>query len=491
MAEDKRDGEPRSRPDRMGTGRPGQPPPRMDPEARRALQSGAIPLTGWRQTFSSLSGNRDFSFLFAGNIGFFFGMNMMIIIRGWLVQDKWDNAALLGYLMAFVAVPMLFLSPVGGVVADRVDKRRLLLITQFALVLSNSVIAVLIITDAIQFWHLAAMSTFSGAAFSFNMPGRQALVAMLVPRDKLMNAISLSTAAMNASRVIAPPMAGILVHPIGIGGTYIVCTAFYTFAVVATYALPPMPPVREREFTFLEDFVGGVRYIKNSSLLLGLLLFATVPVMFAMPYQTLMPVFADRVWHVGSEGFGTLQAAAGAGGLIGALIIANLDAYPRKGRLLLGGALGFGGFLALFALSPWFLLALPFLAVVGFSSMVVMTVNNTAIQLVIPDEVRGRVMSVMMMTFGLMPLGAVPAGVAAESVGAPPVVTVGAMLFLVSTVLIFALMPAFRVLDRSLEEGRERETARRAAEWDEGRAPGRPVAAGKPAMEESASAGAE
>ncbi len=185
--------------------------------------------------------------------------------------------------------------------------------------------------------------------------------------------------------------------------------------------------------------------------------------LFALPYMTLLPVFADRVWDVGPGGLGVLQAAGGVGGLIGALIVANLDAYPKKGRLLLGGALAFGGFLVLFALSPSFYLALAFVAAVGFGSMIVMTVNNTAIQLIIPDEVRGRVMSVMMMTFGLMPLGAVPAGIAAESVGAPPVVAVSAIIFIGSVLLIFAIVPSLRSLDRYLEEGQARETARRAA----------------------------
>jgi MFS family permease len=452
------------------------------------LPQGALPLTGWRQTFSSLSGNRDFALLFWGNIGFFFGMNMMIILRGWLVFDKWENASYLGYIMATVAVPMLILSPIGGVVADRVDKRKLLLATQVLLVFNNSIVTVLILTDAIQFWHLLAVSTLSGAAFSFNMPARQALVAMLVPRDKLMNAISLSTAAMNASRIVAPPLAGILVYPIGIGGAYIVSTAFYALTVVVTTALPALPPRRERDFTFVEDFVGGFRYIRGSPLLLGLLLFATIPMIFALPYQTLMPVFADEVWDVGSAGFGVLQAGAGAGGLVGALVIANLDAYPRKGRLLVSGALAFGGFLALFALSPWFYIALVLIAVVGFASMIVMTVNNTAIQLVIPDEVRGRVMSVMMMSFGLMPLGAVPAGIAAEAVGAPPVVVIGALLFVASTALILAAIPAFRSLDRELEEGRDRETARRAPLLDEEPAAGTPIPAGEPMTGNPASA---
>jgi len=428
------------------------------------LPAGALPLTGWRQTFSSLSGNRNFTNLFAGNIGFFFGMNMMIILRGWLVEDKWHNASYLGLIMATVAGPMLLLSPIAGVVTDRVDRRKLLLVAQLALVVVNSVVAALIITDVIQFWHLLVVSTLSGAAFAFNMPGRQALVATLVPRDRLMNAIALSTAAMNASRIIGPAIAGVLVAPIGIGGAYIVSTLFYCTAVVATLALPPLPPNRAREFTFVEDFVGGFSYIKRTPILLALLAFATVPMIFATPYTTLLPVFANRVWHVGSAGFGIMQAATGVGGLIGALMIANLDAYPKKARLLLGGALGFAGFLALFAIAPSFYLALVFIGVVGFGSMITMTVNNTAIQLVIPDEMRGRVMSVMMMTFGLMPLGAVPAGVAAQQVGARPVVVVGALLCIATVLVIFMTMSAFRRLDSEIAEGRAREAARTRAE---------------------------
>ena len=420
------------------------------------LPRGALPLTNWRQTFSSLSGNRDFKFLFAGNIGFFFGMNMMIILSAWLVMKEWDDAAKLGELMAWVALPMLVLAPVAGVVTDRVDKRKLLLIAQSMLVITSSIVAALIITDAIEFWHLRVVYMVSSAAFAFNMPARQALVALLVPRDKLMNAVAISTAAMNASRIVAPPLAGLLVTPLGIGGAYVLSTVFYASAVAAALMLPAMPPKRERKFTFFEDFVGGFAYIRRSPVLLSLILFATVPMIFAMPYMTLLPVFADRVWHVGSTGFGVLQAASGVGGLAGAFLVANLGAYPKKTRLMLGGALGFGGFLILFALTPWFYLALVFIALLGFGSMVVTTVNNTALQLVIPHEVRGRVMSVMMMTFGLMPLGSVPAGIMAERVGAPPVVAVSAGLFVVAALLVFLLNPAFRSLDREIAAGQER-----------------------------------
>jgi len=427
------------------------------------LSEGALPLRGWRHTFASLSGNRDFSYLFAGNVAFFFGMQMMMILSGWLVIDQWHNAAYLGYVMASAAIPMLVLAPIGGVVSDRVDKRKLLLVTQCLLVATSTLVSILILTGRIQFWHLLVITPVSGLAFSFNIPGRQALVAMFVPRDRLMNAISLSTAAMNASRIVAPALAGLLIRPIGIGGAYVVASAWYAGSAGATVFLPASPPRRAREFTFLQDFAGGFLHIQRSPLLKGLLLFATVPMIFAMPYQTLLPVFASDVWHVGSEGLGVVQAASGVGGLTGAIVVANLDAYRRKGTLMLAASLVFGALVILFAMSPWFSVTLGIMAALGFMSMTFTTVNNTVIQMVIPDEVRGRVMSVMMMTFGLMPLGAVPAGIAAQSIGAPPVVAVGAVLFIVSTVGIFVANPSLRTLDRSMEEGRERETARRSA----------------------------
>ncbi|MGB2694262.1 MAG: MFS transporter [Dehalococcoidia bacterium] len=435
----------------------------------------AHPPAGWRQTFSSLSGNRDFGLLFIGNIGFFFGMQTMIIMRGWLVVEKWENAAYLGYIMGVVAIPMLVLAPVGGVIADRVDKRKLMLVGQASLVGTNAIISALILTGTIEFWHLLAVSFISGSAFALNMPSRQALVAMLVPREKLMNAIALTTAGMNASRIIAPPLGGVMIATMGLGPSFVVSTGFYACAFVTTMALPEMPPERDREFSFVQDFTNGISYMRRTPLLLGLLLFATVPMMFALPYQTLLPLFAEDVWHVGEVGFGALQGVGGVGGLIGALIVANLDSYPRKSRLLLGGSIAFGACLLLFAVAPWFTLALVFMIGIGFTSMLVMTVNNTAIQMIIPDEMRGRVMSVMMMTFGLMPLGAVPASIAADSVGVAPVVAVGAGLFMTSVLAIFAFIPSFRSLDRELQDGRERETARRAG-W-EGAPTGKPVSA--------------
>jgi predicted MFS family arabinose efflux permease len=254
---------------------------------------------------------------------------------------------------------------------------------------------------------------------------------------------------------------------IGIGGGFAVLTLMYGISVVLTFGLPKMPAEdRDSSVTFFSDFRAGFSYIKNNRLVLGLLLFGTVPMIFAMPYQTLLPVFAEDVWDVGAVGFGVMQAMAGVGGLAGGLLVANMDNYPHKGRVMLGAAIVSGIFLVAFALSPFFVVALPMLIFVGLAQMVFMTVNNTVITSVIPDNVRGRVMSVLMMSFGLMPFGAVPAGILADSFGVPPVVAVGGVLLIVSVIATYLLFPQFRTLDRTIRIQR----ADRDAEFDAQRA---------------------
>jgi MFS family permease len=243
----------------------------------------------------------------------------------------------------------------------------------------------------------------------------------------------------------------LLIAPIGVGGGFAVLTAMYALSVVFTFGLPKMPAqIRDAKVTFFSDFAGGFSYIRGNRLVLGLLLLGTIPMIFSMPYQTLLPVFAEDVWHVGATGLGVMQAMAGVGGLAGALLVANMDRYPYKARVMLLGAVATGVFLIAFALSPVFAVALPMLAIVGVGSMIFMTVNNTIVTSVIPDHIRGRVMSVMMMSFGLMPFGAVPASIAAAYIGTPAVVAIGGALLIVSVGLAYVLFPQFRTLDEKV-----------------------------------------
>lgn len=417
------------------------------------------PATGWRATFASLS-IPEYNLYFWGMLAFFSGMNMMIVLRGYLVYDITGSPKALAAIMLSVSLPMLIMAPIGGVITDRVDRRSLMLVAQLAVALVNLVNTVLIITDLVNFQNLLAMSVLSGIAFSFNMPARQAAMPNLVPRHLLMNAMSLGSSAMNATRIIAPAIGGLLIAPIGIGGGFAVLTALYVLSAILTLGLPKMPPKdRDAKVTFFEDFRGGFSYIKGDKLVLGLLLLGTIPMIFAMPYQTLLPVFSEQVWDVGPTGLGFLQAMAGVGGLVGTLITANLDSSPRKGWIMLAAACMTGAFLMAFSYSI-FGVALVMIAIVGLTSMVFMTVNNTMITSLIPDNVRGRVSSVLMMTFGLMPLGVVPASIAAEAIGVEAVTAIGGGLLIVTVLLTYAVFPQFRTLDTTVKAQRtEREAA--------------------------------
>jgi predicted MFS family arabinose efflux permease len=434
--------------------------------SNRDTQARDIPASGWRATFASLS-IPEYSLYFWGMLAFFSGMNMMIVLRGYLVYDLTDSPKALAAIMLSVSLPMLIMAPIGGVITDRVDRRSLMLVAQLAVALVNLVNTVLILTDLVNFQNLLVMSVLSGIAFSFNMPARQAAMPNLVPRHLLMNAMSLGSSAMNATRIVAPAIGGLLIAPIGIGGGFAVLTALYVLSAVLTLGLPKMPPKdRDTKVTFLEDFRGGFSFIKSDKLVLGLLLLGIIPMIFAMPYQTLLPVFAVDVWDVGATGLGFLQAMAGVGGLIGTLITANLDNSPRKGWIMLTAACLTGVFLIGFSYAA-FGPALAMIALVGLTSMVFMTVNNTMITSLIPDSVRGRVSSVLMMTFGLMPLGVVPASIAAEAIGVEAVTAIGGALLIVSVLATYAIFPQFRTLDTTVRAQRvEREAA-----WDAEAAP--------------------
>lgn len=443
----------------------------MSAEAPPNTTSGngaAYPTHGWRATFASLS-IPEYAWYFWGMLAFFSGMNMMIVLRGYLVYDITKSETALAMIMLTVAVPMLVIAPVAGVIVDRVDRRTLMFFAQAAVFLLNGVNTVLIWTGVVELWHLLLISTFSGSAFAFNMPARQAAMPNLVPRELLMNAMSLGTSAMNVTRIVAPAAGGLLIQPIGMGGAFAVMTAIYGLSILFTLGLPKMPPQGrgETKVTFFSDFAGGFSYIRSNRLLLGLLLFGTVPMIFALPYQTLLPVFAEEVWDKGSVGLGLLQAMAGAGGLAGAMLTANLDRSQRKGHLMFVAAVLSGAFLIAFSYS-FFGLALAMMALIGLTSMVFMTVNNTMIASIIPDHVRGRVSSVLMMTFGLMPFGAVPAGIAAEIIGTPAVVAIGGGMLIAVVAMIYLLFPQFRSIDGAVQieradRDREFEAAREAA----------------------------
>lgn len=399
------------------------------------------PKSDFLKAFSSLR-NRNYRWLWIGMLGSFNSMQMQTVVQGWLVYQLTGSSVALGLVSAASGLPMLIFSLFGGVLADRVEKRNLLLATQSTVGVIACVIATLIATNNISFWHVLVASALSGTVFSFNMPGRQALIAELVDGKDLMNAIALNSVGMNLTRILSPALAGALLAVIGIAGVYYLVVVSY-ICVVATLLMIPTgrKAVQKRSFTITGDLKEGLLAVRDTPNVFALMMIAFVPVIIAMPYQMLMPVFAADVLDVGPGGLGMLMSATGAGALLGSLTIAQVGDFRRKGLLLFAAGIVFGLALIFFAFSGSLWLAMFALLLVGAGSTSYMAVNNTLILTSVPQHLAGRVMSIYMMTWGLMPVGTLPTGALAATVGAPLTVAGGGAILAIFLLIVATMQP--------------------------------------------------
>lgn len=401
-----------------------------------------------RSPLASLE-NVTFRWLYISNAAFFFAMMGQMVVRSYLAFDLTGSAFALGLINFAVAVPMLVISPFGGVMADRFERRRLIMSAQAVVLISETFVLALIVLDLIAFWHLMVMTSVLGCVFPVMMPARQAIVADIVGRRGIGNAMALQMGAMNAARVVAPAIAGFVIALAGVEGAFVVATVLYALAFgVMTKVPSSRPPARLEATGVLKDIEFGMRYVWRDVPVRVLMILGVVPLLLAMPFQSLLPVFAEDVWDVGAPGLGILHAAAGAGGLAGSVLVAVFGDTERKFRLMMASLIGFGGTLALFALSPWFLLGVGLVLIADIFASTFQTMNNTVVQVLIPDAVRGRVMSLMMMTFGLTPLGTVPIAAVAQQFGAPAAVAGACVLMLAASFTIWLVSRSFRNIDR-------------------------------------------
>ncbi|MFC2058160.1 MFS transporter [Chloroflexota bacterium] len=397
-------------------------------------------------TFKSLE-NRNYRWFWLSALAAFTSMQMQVFARGWLVYDLTGSSLALGWVSFAFGIPIMLISPLGGTVTDRVDKRNLLITTQILAGVANLVIAVLISLGAIEVWHLMASAALTGIIFAFNTPGRQSMIPELVEREQLMNAIALSSGAMNLTRIFAPALAGILVGIIGIDWVYYFTVICFGVAAAFLFMIPPLgKPIRDATSTMKTEVIEGFNYVRRSPILLALLTLAFVPIVFGMPYQMLMPAFAVEVLDAGASGLGFLMAAIGIGALFGSLSIATLGNFKHKGMLLYGALIVFGAFLIGFAGSSNFYLSLFLLLGLGAASTSYMATNNTMIQLNVADGMRGRVMGIYMVTIGLFPLGVLPVGAIAEFLGAQLAVGVSGAFLILFTIAMALLRPSLRKL---------------------------------------------
>jgi len=401
---------------------------------------------GWLATFDSLQavGYRWFWFSLLSSMA---ALNMQFLVRGWLVYELTGSPRALGLVAAAMGIALMLFAPLGGVVADRVDKRNLIVAAQSAGGLLALVIAILISTGAIMLWLLVVASVLSGIIWAFSLPARQAIIPELVEKHRIMNAVAISSGAMHLSRVVFPALGGLLMSTLGTAGAYYVVVVCYMVAVALLLRVPAVGGgAVEASASMGFHLAEGLNYIRRSPVLVALLLMAVVPIMFGMPYQMLMPVFAEDVLDVGARGLGFLMAAVGLGALAGSLVVASLGDFRHKGLLLLGSALLFGVTLILFTQSANFYLSLLILLCVGVVNTAYLSVNNTLLQTNVEGQVRGRVMSIYVMTFGLNGVGVLLVGELAEHLDVSLGVTIGGGLVFLFTLAMALWRPILRKL---------------------------------------------
>jgi MFS family permease len=401
--------------------------------------------------FASLR-NRNFRLYAIGSLIATTALQMRQLAQNYLVYQLTDEATAIGYVSLALGVAVLFCSLAGGVAADRLPKRNLLIAGRLSIGCFALFIGVMVTTGHIAVWHIVVTSLAVGIVAGFTMPAQQSYVPDLVGDRNLMNALALSSGIMNVTRIGGPALAGVLIAAFGVGPVfYINFFGYGIFAVILLFIPIMGKAVASAQTTTspMKDAVGGFRYLRGDRTLLSLLIAGLLPVILAMPYVNFLPVFQEEVFQVGEAELGLMMAMVGGGAVFGALLVASLTDYKYKGRVLIISGLGFGAALAFFGLvagPDTFVLSLVILVFTGAFGTAFMALNQAMMLTITPPEMRGRVAGLFMMTFGLQPLGAMPIGVLIDAASAPPVIaSFGAATF-VFFILVTIFMPRIRNL---------------------------------------------
>jgi MFS family permease len=375
------------------------------------------------------------------------GTWMQQVAQAWLIYRLTQSSLLLGAVSFASQIPVFLVSPIGGHVADRLDRRRIMIATQTASMILAFALAGLTLSGRVREWHVMVLAVLLGVVNAFDLPARQAALVQMVDREDLMNAIALNSSMFNGARIVGPAVAGMLVAAIGEGWCFFANAVSY-IAVLAGLLIMRMPGAhdgRATSGTAVENIIEGFRYVAQTTPIRALLILIGVVSFAGMPYAVLMPVFAQEILHSGARGLGILMGCSGAGALAGSIALAMRSSVKGLGKWVAISAGAFGAMLAAFALSKSFLLSAILLVPVGGAMMVQMASSNTLIQSMVPDELRGRVMSVYSMMFmGMGPLGSLLAGSAAQHVGAPAAVAAGGVLTIMAAVIFALRLPNLR-----------------------------------------------
>jgi len=408
------------------------------------------PREPWPAMFRALR-HRNYRLFFSGQIISLTGTWMQTVAQAWLVYSLTGSSLLLGLVGFAGQIPVFLLAPLGGMVADRFSRHRIVIATQTTAMVLALILSALTLLKHIQVWQIMVLAALMGVVNAFDIPARQAFIVEMVNSDDMLNAIALNSSMVNGARILGPAIAGVTVAAIGEGWCFFANGASY-IAVIAGLLLMTVPSRQPREgVSGLESIVEGFRFVTQTGPIRALLILLGVVSVTGMPYTVLMPIFADQILHGGARGLGWLMGASGVGALAGTLILAAKREVRGLGKWITIASAGFGISMILFALSRSFYLSIALLVPVGFSMMMQMASSDTLIQTMSPDALRGRVMAVYSMMFmGMAPFGALMAGTLADRIGAPATVVLGGLACLVGAVIFASRWPGLRGEARQL-----------------------------------------
>ncbi len=363
------------------------------------------------------------------------------IALNWMVLVISNSPLSLGLVNLCRAIPVLLLTPWGGVAADHWERRKILMVTQSTAMCLAFVLGVLVTTGTVAIWQIYLIAALRGAIMSFNLPARQSMLSDLVPKGDLQNAVALNSATMNLTRVLGPSLGGVLIAILGIDWLFYLNGLSFLAILETLRRMNVVPTYKgDRKTRPWQELKEGFVFIRRNDLLFYLVTLAVVPMFFGQPYITMITVFAKDVLRIGPVGLGLLTSTAALGSIVGALFIAGRRSTPRI-QFMLGGIIFFGVSLLLFSASRWVIPSLVFLFFAGAGNVAYNSTNNTLLQLNAPDAYRGRILSMLTINRGMVPLGTAMTGFLAEKFGAPIALGSMAMMLIVLGGLATLLRP--------------------------------------------------
>ena len=411
-----------------------------------------------KDIFSALA-VANFRWLWVGSLGSSFAMNMQIIARGWLVYELTSSALDLAWVTLSFMLPSVIFSLYGGVLADRLPKRRVIAWAQALNCVATLVMATIIFSGNVKFWDFIWFGFFNGTVLALSMPARQAFVPEIIPERLIFTAMALNTTGWNLSRIIGPAFAGLLIawlaggdktSTYGVGIVYVVIASLYLFSALTVLKVDrPGKTQRNRDGDSWSDMREGLRYVLEHPPVFALIVLSILPFLFGMPLNTLLPAFNQDVLQGHADDLGYLISAMGGGAIIGSLLMATMGDMRNKGFWLIVSCLGWGAVTAAFGAFDAQWAALVLIAVIGLLSSWNMSLNRGMLQMQVEDHMRGRIMSIDMMSHGLMPLGVFPISLIAEYYGVGAALVTSGFALMAITLLVAIFLPSVRSIART------------------------------------------